>query len=300
MNIAAFDVSKKTLEVSSDGRIGCLPNEEEAIRSYLASLSKETMLAAEATGRHHQKLVDIGYEMGFTVFVANPKRVRHYAKSESHRGKTDRLDAQTLEAFVKDKHERLWPYSPADEIVEKTRTLVTRRSALTSARAMVEMSLRNCELLAEESNLALSGLDSALKGTDKKLKQFLKGQESYELLQTIPGVGPICAAGFFYVLNRCKLVSSDAFVAYLGLDPKPNDSGARTGRRYISSQGDAEVRRLAYLAAMSACRKEPFKTYYELQKAKGLPSIAALVVLARKLARVAYSVHKSGKPYEPV
>src|SRR5205823_2054258 len=189
------------------------------------------------------------------------------ALSEAYRGKTDRLDAQTIEAFVRDKHDRLKAYSPASKVVENAKALVTRRASLSKARALVDLSLRNCEFLSGARGLAMSGLSAAIKLADKQLAKLLKKEPAYKLLQTIPGVGPLVGAYFFALLERYPFADSDAFVAFLGLDPRPNDSGSRTGKRWLTKQGDAEGRRLAYLAAMAACRQEPFKTYYEAQKA---------------------------------
>jgi hypothetical protein len=56
-----------------------------------------------------------------------------------------------------------------------------------------------------------------------------------------------------------------------------------------------------YLAAQSNLRSKdsPFSAQYEKERAKGLSSTAALCAVARKLARLAWSLHKHGTSYDP-
>ena len=53
-------------------------------------------------------------------------------------------------------------------------------------------------------------------------------------------------------LERVPVKRADAFVAFASLDPRPDDSGQHRGKRRLSKRGPAELRRLLYLAALSA------------------------------------------------
>ena len=77
-----------------------------------------------------------------------------------------------------------------------------------------------------------------------------------------------------------------------GLDPRPNDSGKKTGQRRLSKRGWPEIRRLLYAAAMSAARTKAWNGFYLAQRAKGLSTSATLIVLARKLLRMAFALFK--------
>ena len=101
------------------------------------------------------------------------------------------------------------------------------------------------------------------------------------------------------LLTRVGFANSDAVVAYSGLDPRPEDSGSKRGKRKLSKKGDPQLRRQLYLCAMAATRSALFRPMYEALKGRGLPSTAALVVLARKLLRIAFAVWKSGQAFEP-
>ncbi|EPG3660917.1 transposase, partial [Pseudomonas aeruginosa] len=77
------------------------------------------------------------------------------------------------------------------------------------------------------------------------------------------------------------------------------ESGRKVGRRRLSKQGDKAARSLLYNAASSAVRTPHFKDYYAALRARGLASTAALVVIARKLLRIAYGVWRTGRAFDP-
>ena len=87
-----------------------------------------------------------------------------------------------------------------------------------------------------------------------------------------------------------------------GLDLRVSQSGQRRGHFGLSKHGDAELRRLLYLAALSAgnsTRDDTFVKRYQREQAKGLTKPAALNAVARKLAKVAWSIVTHGTTYDP-
>ena len=91
-------------------------------------------------------------------------------------------------------------------------------------------------------------------------------------------------------------------MAYVGLDLRVHQSGRRRGQFGLSKHGDAELRRLLSLAAMAAAssiRDTTFADRYAREQAKGLAKTAALNAVARKLARVAWSIVTHGTTYDP-
>ena len=53
------------------------------------------------------------------------------------------------------------------------------------------------------------------------------------------------------------------------------------------------------MGAMAACKVAQWRAIYEHNRRKGLPSTAALIVVARKLARVAFCLFKTAQDYDP-
>lgn len=120
-------------------------------------------------------------------------------------------------------------------------------------------------------------------------------------LLKVPGIGPVTAATVASRLTSHHFAHSDQFVAYCGLDVAVRQSGKRHGESGLTKQGDAELRRLLYLAAQANLKSpnSPFKAHYERERAKGLSSTAALCAVARKLARLCWSMVTHGTSYDP-
>ena len=124
-------------------------------------------------------------------------------------------------------------------------------------------------------------------------------KQHFTRLCTITGVGPVVGTALVNTLERVPLKSADAFVAFTGLDPRPDDSGQHRGKRRLSKRGPAELRRLLYLAAMSAVKTKTWRPLYEHYRAKGLSSTATLVILARRIARTAWSMYTYKTEFDP-
>jgi hypothetical protein len=115
-------------------------------------------------------------------------------------------------------------------------------------------------------------------------------------LQQVPGSGPVIAATLVARWTACSFGHSDEFVASCGLDVRVRQSRKKSGPLGLSQQGEAELRRLLYLAAQASLRAKdsPFKAQYERQRQKGLSSTAALCAVARHIARLSWSLVTHG------
>ena len=121
-------------------------------------------------------------------------------------------------------------------------------------------------------------------------------------LMAVPGIGEVTAPALAACLVEKQFTHPDQFVAYLGLDIRVSQSGRRRGQFGLSKHGDAELRRLLYLAAMAAGNSTHDRTFadrYKREQAKGLAKTAALNAVARKLAKVAWSIVTHGTQYDP-
>ncbi|MBO2890111.1 transposase, partial [Pseudomonas asiatica] len=82
-----------------------------------------------------------------------------------------------------------------------------------------------------------------------------------------------------------------------GMDLRVSDSGQKNGRRRLTKRGCSEIRRLLHNAAMAASRSAAWKGLYEQHRSSGKATTQALVILARKLARVAFALMKNQDEY---
>lgn len=93
--------------------------------------------------------------------------------------------------------------------------------------------------------------------------------------------------------------SADQYVAYVGLDPSSHRSGDTIDRHgKISKRGSPSLRRAMYLAAFVVVRKHAcFRRIYEKHRRQGKRHTSALVVVARRLARVVWRLLTDGRQF---
>jgi transposase len=278
-------------------------NRHGALSAWLASLPAGSRIAVESTGGYHEVLVELACARGLLVYVLNPRDLRHYARGVGQRGKTDRVDAELIARYLEREHARLHPWVPASAEQREIARLLRRRAEISRARSALTQSLQGERALAEELAALKRQFDTLLAKLDERLACLVhanpgRGAEQ-KRLASIYGFGPLLSSYLAALFERITFHSANAFVAFTGYDPRPNDSGQRSGRRRLSKRGPAELRRLLFLAAMNWSKTEQGRALYEHYRARGLPTTAALVILARKLARVAFALHKHGTTFDP-
>jgi transposase len=280
-----------------------LANQRAALLAFLKGLPAGSCIGMESTGAYHELLAEVAYKLGFVVFVLNPKDARHYAKAVGLRGKTDRVDAELIARMVAHEHAKLHPWTPPTPEQREMARLISRRAKLSSLRQALAMSLKGLEGFAADLKALRAHFDQLLARIDQRLNALLEAspdrKQRVTHLRTIDGVGPVVSAALVNTLERVPLKSADAFVAFTGLDPRPDDSGQHRGKRRLSKRGPAELRRLLYVAAMSAKKMKAWKPLFEHYRAKGLSTTAALVILARRIARTAWSMYTHKTDFDP-
>lgn len=305
LNIGA-DVAKDEVVVAcSQGSfaVRTLVNQRRALLAFLKDLPAGSRIGMESTGIYHELFANAAHQLGFTVFVLNPKDARHYAKGVGLRGKTDRVDAELIARMIAHEHAKLHAWTPPTPEQREMDRLLKRRAKLSSLRQALGMSLKGLDGFAADLKTLRRRFDQVIARIDQRVKALIDKspdrKQHVAHLREIDGVGPVVSAALVNTLERAPLKSADAFVAFTGLDPRPDDSGQHRGKRRLSKRGPAELRRLLYVAAMSAKKTKIWKPLFEHYRTKGLSTTAALVILARRIARTAWSMYTYKTEFDP-
>ena len=301
------DVAKDEVVVAcAEGSFPVRPivNQRIALVAFLKGLPAGSCIGMESTGIYHELLANLAHKRGFTVFVLNPKDTRHYAKGVGLRGKTDRVDAEMIARMIEREHAQLHPWIPPTPEQREIARLLKRRATLSSLRQALAMTLKGLEGFATDLKTLQMRFDRVIARIDARIETLIESsperKEHVTRLRTINGVGPVVSAALVNALEHIPLASADAFVAFTGLDPRPDDSGQHRGKRRLSKRGSSELRRLLYIAAMSARKTTTWKPLFEHCRAKGLSTTASLVILARRIARTAWSMYTYKTEFDPV
>ncbi len=287
-----IDVGKDELVIAdwNSGHIFTLANDPKHIRAWLASLIGPVRMALEPTSYYHMNMADLAEEAGVTVYLVNARQVAHYREAVAIRHKSDPVDAELLARYLAHEGGSLKPYQPRSPAAREIWALLHRRATLTQMRKQAKQSFQGVGMSIQG---LITAMDAVLKRIDRRLDcliEELGWVADYDRCRSIPGIGHLNAIAMVTVFHRAAFSSSDAFVAYLGMDVRMRESGRFKGKRRLTKKGPAEVRRLLYCAVTAARSYDPFDRYRQRQLDKGLPKTAANCILGRKLARIAYAL----------
>lgn len=151
-----------------------------------------------------------------------------------------------------------------------------------------------------ESLEVLNDLQPRILGLEKTIVQKVHQHPYFRLLQTIPGIGPLNAAT---IISRVDTIDRfnkhiEKFIKYAGLSINTRSSANKIHLGSLNKRSDKILRTVFVDAALVAMKKDPglcqFYDYLMSCKGKGI----ARTAVARKLARSAFFVMLTGKPYK--
>ena len=113
-----------------------------------------------------------------------------------------------------------------------------------------------------------------------------KNARKIEILDSAIGVGKVMISAVLAQLPELGQMNRGQTAKLVGIVPINRDSGKSNGKRFIGG-GRACVRRILYMATLSAIRHNPtIKAFYKHLKAKGKESKVAIVACMRKLITI--------------
>jgi len=130
----------------------------------------------------------------------------------------------------------------------------------------------------------------ALADLDQEIKQFIHQspiwKDKEDLLQSVPGVGPVTACTLLAELPELGKLDRKKIAALVGVAPFNHDSGKFKGKKMIRG-GRSKVRSLIYIAAVVASRyNHVIRAFYEKLVQAGKPKKLVLTACARKLLTI--------------
>jgi transposase len=303
--IVGVDVAKFSLVSVFHGQPGAvqpLANSGSAIAPWLAQLPAGSIVAMEATGTYHRLLAQMAHAAGMRVYVLNARDVYYYAKALSGRAKTDRLDAAVIARYAAEHHAHLHAWQPAAGVEPQLHDLLQRRACVTRLLVSLRQTLADVAALDGARRQLEDEFARFFEQLDLQLQTLVASNaelgSGIARLRTIAGFGAQSSIALGALLGRISFAHADALVAYSGLDPRPCDSGRHRGQRRLSKRGPAWLRRQMYLVALGASHSKALKPLYESIKARGFAPTQALVILARKLLRVAFAVWNGSASFD--
>lgn len=309
MSTEAFvgiDVSKDHLDVHvrPTGTARRFPNTDAGLRGVVTFLTPidPTLVVLEATGAYSRAVVAALAADRRPVVVVNPARARQFAQALGRLAKTDAVDAAVLAEYADRVRPTPRPLPDADTL--RLQALVARRRQVVEFRAMDANRDGTADRAVRRSLSALErAFGKELERLDKDIAAAVEGspawREADELLQSIPGVGPVVSHTLLAERPELGTLGRGEVAALVGVAPVNHDSGRQQGRRSIRG-GRASVRAVLYMAALSArTHNPPLKAFADRLTAAGKTGKQVLVAVARKLVVIANAILQKGQPWQP-
>lgn len=138
---------------------------------------------------------------------------------------------------------------------------------------------------------------------DKKVEGISKEHELTRLLRTIPGVGPVSALALYAAFgNGSQFKNGRQMAAHIGLVPKQHSSGERQVLLGITKKGNADLKQLLIhggrAVVLHAKKKTDWRSQWVNELTSRKHSNVVATAVANRIARIAWAVLSSGKPYQ--
>ena len=322
------DVSKNSLDVAfweQDKAVfqGKYPNDKKGftnIAQKIQSKCEETdttnvLVVMEPTGGYEQRFAHFAHQQQWEVSLPNPYYVKMWAKAMGIRAKTDRRDARTLAHYgvMQDPHR--WQPLPAE--VEQLNHLLDRlddqKGTLSREKSRLQAyqnRLNTHKMAHKDLKQSIAFLERQILQIQKTIKEHLKAhphlKEQEKLLLTVSGVGKKNVLYILVMMHRWGALTegkgeNSGLVAYVGLDPKPHESGTSVRKRAgISRQGNRLFRARLFMSALGGIKgkNSPLTVFYQRLVGRGKPKKLALVAAARKILIWCWAVFRSNTPFD--
>lgn len=299
------DVAKAELEVACRPTSArwTVPHTTSGIGRLVRRLRRlqPTLVVLEATGGLELNVASELAAAALPIAVVNPRQVRHFAKATGQLAKTDALDAAVLAQFVEAVRPLARPL--ADEATRRLEALLTRRrQLLTMLTAEQNRRSRAPRDLQREIQHHIEWLEQRVAELDTALGQQIQHspvwREQDDLLQSVPGIGPIVSRTMLAALSELGTLNRRAIAALVGVAPLNRDSGAWRGKRRIGG-GRGQVRAVLYMAAVTAARCNPvIRAFYQRLRAAGKTVKVALTACMRKVLTILNAIMKHKTPWQ--
>jgi transposase len=292
------DVGKACIVVcdSRTERTTTIANRPQDLAAFAAALPDGCLVICEATGGHEIALLDALEAAGHAAHRADARKVKAFIRSFGTLGKSDTIDARALRSYGEERHARLDRWQTPQAHRQQLQALVLARRDFVAQRLACANRLGAPTAGAAKPYLEalLACLDQQIEAIEGAIQTLIASHpplhRAAQALRRVPGVGPAVAAGLMGLMPELGRVGRHRAAALAGLAPHPQQSGASDGYRAVRG-GRPEVRRIVFMAALSAARHHPaLKLFYEKLRRGGKKPLVALTAVMRKLVVICNAV----------
>lgn len=309
------DVSKDVVDVAifseSKYALHQVKNDKKSLFKFFSKIKEveKSHVIMEATGIYHLVLFRTLVKLGFDTSVVNPLIIKRYSEVKMMRAKTDKVDAKLIALYgfeLKPQLSKL-PDKIQEHIFslfKAVRYFQRNITSLNNQRLALEASQCEHTIILKEIGKNIRSNERSIERLEKEIDDLINDNFSdlNKRLMEIPGVGPKTSSMIIGCFGKFEnFDSAKQVVSFVGLNPNPRKSGKSVNRgSNISKKGNSLLRKILYLAALSAKSHNPeCHLLYDRLLAKGMPRVKAQVAVAHKLLRQIFAIAKYDRSWSP-
>jgi transposase len=304
--VVGIDVAKGWLDVAvlETGESFRVNNDAEGWASLIKRLSGRQVRAVgiEPSGGYERGAKKALRKAGLSVRNVNPHKLRHYARALGRWAKNDRIDACMIARFTSQLPTRAMSCDP---LIEQLAELVNARRQLSDDKVSLVNQLEQVREPAVRRIFArrLRAIEADILLIRKRLAELVASHDRLagldHLIQSFHSAGPVLSHTLLALAPEIGQASRREIAALVGLAPYDHDTGVFKGRRRIWG-GRAEVRRVLYMAALTASSHNPvLKVFYQRLRAAGKAPKVALIAVARKILTTLSAMLRNNQEWNP-
>jgi transposase len=304
--IVGIDVSKDRLDVAMrpSGAAFVVARNARGLDELIARLREVSpqIVALEATGGFETVAAAALAGAKLPVVIVNPAQVRAFAKALGKRAKTDPIDAAVIAHFAEATKPQVRPLP--DEATRLLADLVARRRQIIEMIGAEHQREQRMTIPRVKKSISrlLKALEKELASLDDDIDNAVRGspawREKENLLESVPGVGPVIARTLISELPELGTLGRKEIAALAGLAPFTRQSGKWRGKSFIGG-GRTAVRCALFMGALVAKQHNPIlKAFFDRLVAAGKPKMVALIAVARKLLTMLNAIIRDNRPWQ--
>lgn len=315
-----IDVSKEWFDVSmimvtngekGDLTSGKFDNNQSGFKLFTkwltlheVPLNQNTLVVIENTGIYHRLIWEYCNNKNLSLHIGNAAAIKWSLGIT--RGKSDLTDSQRLCSYCYRHADDLKASAALDPVVLQLKDLVTSRNRLivqinstrTYLNELKQFNDKSVQKTLEDAHAAaLKGLTQSLAQVEKQIKKIVQERQAikknYDLLLSVPGIGPVTAV---YIIcctaNFASKISGKQLACYAGVVPFENTSGKSIkGKTKVHKMANKDLKKLFHMGARSIASNHPeFKAYYYRKIKEGKHDLAIINAIRNKIALRAVAV----------
>jgi transposase len=302
--VVGIDIAKSWFDaaVLETGEGFRLSNDSAGWKELIGRLRRFRVVAIgmEPSGGYERGLASALHRAGVPVRNVNPHKLRHYGRALGVLAKTDSIDAMLIARYTAQ-----MPTRPlrANPIGQQLADLVAARRQLSDDKVRLSNQLEQVrEAVVRRIFMArLRRIQADILLIGKRLQQLVASDPELDrkdrLIQSLCGAGPVLSHTLLALAPELGVADRRQIAALAGLAPYDHQTGVFRGKPSIWG-GRPEVRRLLYMAALTASRSNPtLSNFAHKLTSKGKPPKVVLIAVARKILTILSAMLRTNQPW---